>query len=84
MSGSIFINNQETLSEKAETLKVKKKRGRPPKERHAAEDERQLLFRAEAAAAFRKAKLEYEKTSPFELSNVQFMMLLITTFSENK
>jgi|LUMQ01.1.fsa_nt_gb hypothetical protein len=76
MSDTIFIDNQ--------TPKVAKKMGRPPKERTAADNEPQLLFRAEAAAAFRKAKLEHEKDLPYELNNAQFMMLLITAFSENQ
>mgnify|MGYP003113899396 FL=1 len=76
MSDAIFIDSQ--------TPEVKRGRGRPRKERTAADNEPQLLFRAEAAAAFRKAKLEHEKDLPYELNNAQFMMLLITAFSENQ
>ena len=82
MSGNISIEKQGPYSKEA--AKIAKRVGRPPKARTWAEDEPQLLFRREAAAAFRKAKLDYEKTQPFELTNAQFMMLLITAFSENK
>ena len=82
MSGNISIEKQGPYSKKA--AKIAKRVGRPSKERTEAEDEPQLVFRTEAAAAFRKAKLDYEKTQPFELTNAQFMMLLLTAFSENQ
>ena len=82
MSGNISIEKQGPYSKEA--AKIAKRAGRPPKARTWAEDEPQLVFRTEAAAAFRKAKLEYEKDLPYELNNAQFMMLLITAFSENQ
>ena len=55
MSDTIFIHNQGTLSEKAETPKVKRGRGRPRKDPNS-NDEPQVVLRKEAAAAFRMAK----------------------------
>mgnify|MGYP003120674565 FL=1 len=83
MSDTIFIHNQGTLSEKAETPKVKRGRGRPRKDPNS-NDEPQVVLRKEAAAAFRMAKSEYEKDLPYKLSLHQFMLVLIKSLSEDK
>ena len=75
MTGAIFIDNQ--------TPKVKRGRGRPRKDPNS-DVEPQIVLKDAAAAAFRKAKSEYEKDLPYKLNHVQFMMVLITAFSKNQ
>ena len=63
-------------------LRVKRGRGRPPK--NSDETGHNLLLKDECAAAFREAKAEYEKTLPYKLTNVQFMMALVHNFQQRQ
>ena len=57
----------------------KRKRGRPPKDLDNVRSGG-FHFREEAADAFRKAKAQHEQGMPYELTNSQFLMVLLQSF----
>ena len=82
-AGNVFIEKQGPLSMEAETTKVKRGRGRPRKDPTDVSETRVVLTDA-TAAIFRKAKSEYEKDLPYELTVNQFMKVLIKAHSKNQ
>lgn len=73
MSDAIFIDRQ--------TPEVKRGRGRPRKDPTDVSETRVVLTDA-TAAAFRRAKSEYEEDLPYELTVNQFMSVLIDAHSK--
>tara|TARA_A100000172_G_C2976739_1_gene87928 strand:- start:70 stop:285 length:216 start_codon:yes stop_codon:yes gene_type:complete len=67
----------------ANGVEVKRKRGRPPKDTSGAKGGG-FHFHNDTADAFREAKAQYEQELPYELTNSQFLMVLIHNLQQRQ